>query len=61
MAWRQIINNAQAIPASTPYGFSRFFSKSTPFVGNNFLALSNPLVLVYYSAWVTCCITLVVE
>ncbi|GLT96434.1 hypothetical protein SLE2022_140560 [Rubroshorea leprosula] len=32
MAWRQIINNAQAIPASTPYGFSRFFSKSTPFV-----------------------------
>ncbi|GLT47137.1 hypothetical protein SLA2020_208510 [Shorea laevis] len=32
MAWKQIINNTSVIPVQTPSGFSRFFSKSTPFV-----------------------------
>ncbi|XVE63137.1 hypothetical protein DITRI_Ditri06bG0175900 [Diplodiscus trichospermus] len=33
MAWMQILNNTRAIPISNPYGFSRFFSKSSPYVG----------------------------
>ncbi|XVF31479.1 hypothetical protein REPUB_Repub16aG0149700 [Reevesia pubescens] len=32
MAWMQILNNTRAIPISNPYGFSRFFSKSSPFI-----------------------------
>ncbi|GLT88429.1 hypothetical protein SLE2022_064570 [Rubroshorea leprosula] len=32
MAWRQIISYTRAIPASTPFGFSRSFSNSTAFV-----------------------------
>ncbi|XVF57597.1 hypothetical protein PTKIN_Ptkin06aG0218100 [Pterospermum kingtungense] len=31
MAWMQILNNAKAIPIPNPYGFLRFFSKSSPF------------------------------
>ncbi|EOY11681.1 hypothetical protein QUC31_009349 [Theobroma cacao] len=32
MAWVQILRNTREIPVSNPYGFSRFFSRSTPFV-----------------------------
>ncbi|GKV37723.1 hypothetical protein SLEP1_g45718 [Rubroshorea leprosula] len=32
MAWKQTINNTSVIPIQTPCGFSKFFSKSTPFV-----------------------------
>ncbi|OMP09367.1 hypothetical protein COLO4_05537 [Corchorus olitorius] len=31
MALMQILNKTRAIPFSNPYGFSRFFSKSSPY------------------------------
>ncbi|KAL4324803.1 hypothetical protein GQ457_11G010820 [Hibiscus cannabinus] len=32
MALMQVLNSTKAIPSSNPYGFSRFFSKSSLFV-----------------------------
>ncbi|MBA0646882.1 hypothetical protein Goklo_014808 [Gossypium klotzschianum] len=33
MALMQFLNHTRTIPISNPYGFSRFFSKSSPFIG----------------------------
>ncbi|XP_012476503.1 uncharacterized protein LOC105792462 isoform X2 [Gossypium raimondii] len=32
MALMQFLNHTRTIPISNPYGFSRFFSKSSPFI-----------------------------
>nr|KJB26297.1 hypothetical protein B456_004G236000 [Gossypium raimondii] len=34
MALMQFLNHTRTIPISNPYGFSRFFSKSSPFIGH---------------------------
>ncbi|MBA0827138.1 hypothetical protein Goarm_011936, partial [Gossypium armourianum] len=42
MALMQFLNHTRTIPISNPYGFSRFFSKSSPFIGKIFSLYRKP-------------------